>query len=57
MCSWMLKQTETWSYLSEVFEYVIDDNFLGFIRVDSSERIHINYCILKLDQWDSQSSL
>lgn len=40
-----------------MLEYVIDDNFLGFIWVDSSEGIHINDCILKSDKWDSQSSL
>ena len=42
------------SYLSEVLEDVIDDDLLGLVGVHSSERVHVDDCVFKTDQWEAQ---
>lgn len=44
-------------YLSKVLQDIIDDYLLGLIWVYSSERIHVNDCVLKLDERCSEGSL
>lgn len=39
-----------------MFEDIIDDELLGLVGMDSSERVQINHSILKPNQWKSQGA-
>lgn len=44
------------TYLSEVFENVVDDDLLGLVGVYSGERIHVNDCVFKPNQRKAQGA-
>lgn len=43
-------------YLSEMFEDVVDDDFLGFVGMNSGEGIHVDDGVFKADERESKGA-
>lgn len=43
-------------YLSEMLEDVVDDDFLGFVGMNSGEGIHVDDGVFKTNQRESQGA-
>lgn len=52
----MLNRSVFSTYLSKVFEDVVDDDLLRLIGMYSGERIHVNDCVFKPNQRKAQGA-